>query len=446
MGSQNLRTSNLEMSSLARTPSQSLPFALDSLYHAGAANEQPGESSYSLLQPSPFAPSGSCFGIGAGFQAHRRSTSEVVPSQPSGLIPWKSPGALDMVQAVNSDPNCARRGVNNNTEMMGGGRSEMVNVDEDMFSTFMDLDYIDASNPSSAAGKSCGNEVQGAFDCQDKVIGVDGCETEENSRADESWRSTCNRPAGVSSMPEMGEELKRVAEGDVSQMNLNLRSVSDDSFMQNTNLDDGFLEIPSYPGTLPGQLLSSIMSSSELNSNAVGTTLGGVTFTGADVNKIMENHKLSEIALRDPRRAKRILSNRRSAARSKERKLRYVAELEHRNMTLQKESTMLASQLAQLERNSSALTNQNNELKLRLQALEQQAHLQEALKAALTDKLQRLKLENEASSSKIHHFEILQQLKKQETDEMQPPRNQTESQQANLHEEATTSAEHESKQ
>ncbi|XP_073291069.1 bZIP transcription factor 29-like [Primulina huaijiensis] len=350
MGSQNLRTSNLEMSSLARTLSQSLPFGHDSLYHAGAANEQRGESSYSLLQPSPFAPGGSCFGIGAGIQAHRRSTSEVVPSQSSGLIPWKSPGALDMVQAVNSDPNCARRGVNNNTEMMGGGRSEMVNVDEDVFSTFMDLDYIDASNPSGAAGKSCGNEVQGALDCQDKVIGVDGCETEENSSADESWRSTCKRPAGVSSMPEMGEGLRRVSEGDVSQMNLHQRSVSDDSFMQNTNLDDGFLEIPSYPGTLPpGQLLSSITSSSELNSNAVGTTLGGVAFTGSDMNKIMENHKLSEIALRDPRRAKRILSNRRSAARSKERKLRYVAELEHRNMTLQNENTMLASQLAQLE-------------------------------------------------------------------------------------------------
>lgn len=71
-----------------------------------------------------------------------------------------------------------------------------------------------------------------------------------------------------------------------------------------------------------------------------------------------------------------------------------------------------------------------------------------ALKAALTDELQRLKLANEASSSKIHQCEMLQLLKKQETDEMQPPNQQTESQQSNIDNEgAPTSAEHdESKQ
>ncbi|XP_073282934.1 bZIP transcription factor 29-like, partial [Primulina huaijiensis] len=365
MWSQNMRTTNLERPSHSRSLSQPLPFGLDSLYHA-VANEQRGESLYSLLQPSPLAPpSASCFGIGAGFhEAHRRTGSEV-PFQPSG--------ALDMpVQVVERDPIFAGNGDNNNTEMTGDEKSEMVNMDEDVFSTYLDLDYIDASNTSGAAGKC----VQEALDSQDKVNGVDRFKTDETTSADdESW-SAFKRAAGVSSLPDMSEGVRRVAAGDVSQMNIHLRSVSDHSFMENTDLANDFLEIPPYQGTLPGQLLSQ-MCSSESNSNGVSLMIGDVGFTADDQNKITANQKLTEIALSDPRRAKRILSNRRSAARSKERKLRYVAELEHRSMTLQNEANMLAAQLAQLERESSAMTTQNNELKLRLQGLEERAHLQE---------------------------------------------------------------------
>lgn len=45
----------------------------------------------------------------------------------------------------------------------------------------------------------------------------------------------------------------------------------------------------------------------------------------------------------------RILANRQSAARSKERKLRYISELEHKVQTLQMEATMLSSQLTVLQ-------------------------------------------------------------------------------------------------
>ncbi|CAI9271209.1 unnamed protein product [Lactuca saligna] len=50
----------------------------------------------------------------------------------------------------------------------------------------------------------------------------------------------------------------------------------------------------------------------------------------AELKKIMANEKLAEIALSDPKQAKRILANRQSAARSKERKMRYITELEHK--------------------------------------------------------------------------------------------------------------------
>eukprot|EP00250_Pteridium_aquilinum_P013986 c21706_g1_i1 orf=527-2626(-) len=115
-------------------------------------------------------------------------------------------------------------------------------------------------------------------------------------------------------------------------------------------------------------------------------------FDGAEMKKIMANDKLAEIALLDPKRAKRILANRQSAARSKERKMRYISELEKKVQTLQTEATTLSAQLTLMQRDSTGLFNENNELKLRLQAMEQQAQLREALNEALREEVQRLKL------------------------------------------------------
>eukprot|EP00250_Pteridium_aquilinum_P015063 c22355_g1_i1 orf=1148-3082(+) len=115
-------------------------------------------------------------------------------------------------------------------------------------------------------------------------------------------------------------------------------------------------------------------------------------FDGAEMKKIMANDKLAEIALMDPKRAKRILANRQSAARSKERKVRYILELERKVQTLQTEATTLSAQLTLMQRDSTGLTNENSELKLRLQSMEQQAQLREALHEALRDEAQRLKI------------------------------------------------------
>lgn len=115
-------------------------------------------------------------------------------------------------------------------------------------------------------------------------------------------------------------------------------------------------------------------------------------FDGAEMKKIMANDKLAEIALLDPKRAKRILANRQSAARSKERKMRYISELERKVQTLQTEATTLSAQLTLMQRDSTGLFNENNELKLRLQAMDQQAQLREALNDALREEVQRLKL------------------------------------------------------
>ncbi|KAF3785269.1 putative transcription factor [Nymphaea thermarum] len=93
--------------------------------------------------------------------------------------------------------------------------------------------------------------------------------------------------------------------------------------------------------------------------------------TLAETKKAMSAAKLADLALIDPKRAKRIWANRQSAARSKERKMRYIAELERKVQTLQTEATTLSAQLTML------------------QAMEQQVHLQDALNDALREEVQR---------------------------------------------------------
>ncbi|OMP03944.1 hypothetical protein COLO4_10080 [Corchorus olitorius] len=124
---------------------------------------------------------------------------------------------------------------------------------------------------------------------------------------------------------------------------------------------------------------------------------GSEEVSPADAKKAMSAAKLAELALIDPKRAKRIWANRQSAARSKERKMRYIAELERKVQTLQTEATSLSAQLALLQficlfhlmihltllvvtyeqRDTNGLTAENSELKLRLQTMEQQVHLQD---------------------------------------------------------------------
>ncbi|XP_076919403.1 putative transcription factor PosF21 [Bidens hawaiensis] len=113
--------------------------------------------------------------------------------------------------------------------------------------------------------------------------------------------------------------------------------------------------------------------------------------SSSNAKKALSAAKIAELALVDPKRAKRILANRQSAARSKERKMRYIAELERKVQTLQTEATSLSAQLTLLQRDTSCLSSENSELRLRLQTMEQQVHLQDALNEALKEEIQHLK-------------------------------------------------------
>ncbi|KAL0322713.1 UNVERIFIED_CONTAM: putative transcription factor PosF21 [Sesamum angustifolium] len=111
----------------------------------------------------------------------------------------------------------------------------------------------------------------------------------------------------------------------------------------------------------------------------------------AETKKAISAAKLAELALIDPKRAKRIWANRQSAARSKERKMRYIAELERKLQSLQTEATSLSAQFTLLQRDTNGLTSENSELKLQLQMMEQQVQLQDALNDSLKEEIQHLK-------------------------------------------------------
>ncbi|MBA0798114.1 hypothetical protein Gohar_008741 [Gossypium harknessii] len=150
-----------------------------------------------------------------------------------------------------------------------------------------------------------------------------------------------------------------------------------DSYMGSLQFDEDTPKIP--PSGNHGNHHSP-GSSGDANSSKFNFELGSSEFNESELKKIMENEKLAEMASVDPKRVKRILANRQSAARSKQRKMQYIAELEQKVQTLQTEATTLSAQLTMLQRDSAGLTSQNNELKFRLQAMEQQAQLKDGIR------------------------------------------------------------------
>ncbi|KAL6517391.1 hypothetical protein OROMI_033092 [Orobanche minor] len=366
-------------------------------------------SSHSLLPPPPFTRYNNNSSLPPR-KAHRRSNSDIpfgfmsiMQSSPP-LIPLRSPVALDRsrensgaqpVQLVKKESGWGKSGESNNAEGMGERKSEGEVVD-DLFSAYMNLENIDAFN-SSGTDEKLGNENREDLDSRASGTKTNGCDSSDNeatSSVNDSGRSLQKR-----------EGIKRNAGGDIAPTTRHYRSVSVDSFIGKMNFGDESPKMPPSPGPFPGQL--SPTNSMDANSNTFSLEFGNGEFTGAELKKIMANEKLAEIALSDPKRAKRILANRQSAARSKERKMRYIAELEHKVQTLQTEATTLSAQLTLLQRDSSGLTSQNNELKFRLQAMEQQAQLRDALNEALTAEVQRLKLATAELSGDASKFQQL---------------------------------------
>ncbi|KAG4967004.1 hypothetical protein AAZX31_12G034900 [Glycine max] len=374
---------------------------------ADVSMEDRDVSSHSLLPPSPFSRTLNNSNLPLPpRKAHRRSNSDipfgfstVLQSSPP-LIPLRNPVSAKPAQLVKRETPWDR-GVennnNNNVEGSGEKKSPEGEVVDDLFSAYMNLDSFDALNSSGTDDKN-GGENRDDLDSRasgTKTNGGDSSDNEAESSVNESGDGGVRQGGN-----EKREGMKRSAGGEIAPTTRHYRSVSMDSFIGKLNFDEESPKLPPSPGQRSA--LMSPAGGIDGNSAAFSLEFGNGEFSGPELKKIMANEKLAEIALIDPKRAKRILANRQSAARSKERKMRYISELEHKVQTLQTEATTLSAQLTLLQRDSAGLTNQNSELKFRLQSMEQQAKLRDALNEALTAEVQRLKLATAELSGDSH--------------------------------------------
>ncbi|OMO75308.1 hypothetical protein COLO4_26177 [Corchorus olitorius] len=363
--------------------------------------------------PSPVSRGGNEFRVGENLslpprKGHRRSSSDVplgfsamIQSSPQ-LIPIGSRGVLDRsvssressgvekpYQLVKRESDWSKEGSNNGEG--SGERKTEGDVADDLFNAYMNLDNLETLNSSGTEDKDLDSRASGT-----KTQG-ESSDNEVESRLNGHRIGMQGMSSGVSN--DRREGVKRSAGGDIAPTTRHYRSVSMDSYMGSLQFEDESPKIPPL-GNRAGQL--SPGSSADANSSKFNFELSGSEFNEFELKKIMENDKLAEIASLDPKRAKRILANRQSAARSKERKMRYISELEHKVQTLQTEATTLSAQVTMLQRDSVGLTSQNNELKFRLQAMEQQAQLKDALNEALAAEVQRLKLSAAELSGEAH--------------------------------------------
>ncbi|KAL1191679.1 bZIP transcription factor 29 [Cardamine amara subsp. amara] len=109
----------------------------------------------------------------------------------------------------------------------------------------------------------------------------------------------------------------------------------------------------------------------------------------------------------DYKDVRRILANRESAARSKERKKQNLAHLKHKVMTLEIEKYTLSTEFSLFEKKKMALMSENKYLTIQLESKKQHMKLAEAMNKQLNDEVKRLKA---AATLKQHISAQIQQL------------------------------------
>ncbi|WOK95195.1 putative transcription factor PosF21 [Canna indica] len=320
-------------------------------------------------------------------KAHRRSQSDVpigfLHPPLSPVAAAGTPSAMLTQQRARPPPQQVKQETewDKDTESSGegiGDRKSEGDAADDLFNAYMNLDSLEALNSSGMEEKN--EDLDSSR--------LSGTRTNMADSSENEAESSMNESSGGGSKKEGN---KRSAAGDLTPITTrHFRSLSMDSLMGKLHFGDESPKLPPSPGNQMGH--HSRSGSMDGTANALSPEFGNGEFTSAEMKKIMANEKLAEMAMTDPKRVKRILANRQSAARSKERKMRYISELEHKVQTLQTEATTLSAQLTLLQRDSAGLTCQNNELRIRLQAMEQQAQLRDAINEALTAEVQRLKL------------------------------------------------------
>lgn len=210
-------------------------------------------------------------------RGHRRSNSDVplgfsavIQSSPQ-LIPIGRRASFD---GKEKPVHLVRQGSNGDGSEVMGDRKSGGEIVDDLFSAYMNLDNIDKINSPGAEDKDLDSRASGS-----KTNGGESSDNEVESGLNGKWSKR--------------EGVKRAAGGDVGRTVRHCRSVSMDSYMDNLNFDDELLK-PLPPATQV-----------DGNSAKFSMEFGSGEFNAIELKKIMESEKLSEIAVSDPKRAKR---------------------------------------------------------------------------------------------------------------------------------------------
>ncbi|WOK98171.1 putative transcription factor PosF21 [Canna indica] len=359
------------------------PTSLTDAFHS-CSSQPPALSFPPNLSPPPFAGAGS-----AGMpppKLHRRSYSDVPvgfvhPCSFSSLLNHSERTLVAQQWPPTSSQELKRdfeweKETESSADGVSDGKSEGGDTADDLFNMFMNLDNFDSW--SSLATEENRDDLE-----RNKLSGL------MMNSAHASWNeaeSSINE-SGVGGRKKK-EGNKRSAVGDpIPTTARHCRSYSLGSSMEKMNFGN---ELPN-PLPLQADQTKNRSRSSSMHTNTSLDSASG-EFTSAEIAKIRSNGKLAELALTDPKKVKRILANRLSAARSKERKMKYTQELELKVQTLQTEATSLSAQLTLIQRDSARVVCHNNELRIRLEAMEQHAKLRDAINEALSMEVQRLKL------------------------------------------------------
>lgn len=284
-------------------------------------------SSHSLLlPPSPFT-RGNPSRVGESLpprKAHRRSNSDIpcgfstmmqssppfIPLRGSGGLEWSMSGRENLgltkpAQLVKRERSWNKGVELNCEEGAGEKKSPEGEAVDDLFSAYMNLDNIDELNLPGTGDK---NGAENRDDLESrasgtKTNGVDSSDTEAESSANDNGGGIQRQ--GMDPSIDRREGMKRSAGGDIAPISRHYRSVSMDSFIGNLNFNDDLsqLQLPPSPGTRPGELSPS--NSIDGNTAAFSLEFENGEFSGLELKKIMENDKLAEIAISDPKRAKR---------------------------------------------------------------------------------------------------------------------------------------------
>ncbi|CAJ1976959.1 unnamed protein product [Sphenostylis stenocarpa] len=109
----------------------------------------------------------------------------------------------------------------------------------------------------------------------------------------------------------------------------------------------------------------------------------------------MDSEQLAELARVDPKKAKRILANRESAAKSKEKKRLYVTELQKNVQLLESQVNDLINNINMLEKENTERADRVKELRIKLDAMREEDRTKDALSASLKEEVQQLEKEIE---------------------------------------------------